>query len=80
MSAPSTSGLSVGLLLRVIVVKYGCLLYFTYNQKCNFLVLHGLRIFLNYLWPLSFSKRVLVLIHSQEGKFSFASEFKLIFI
>ena len=29
MSAPSTSGLSVGLLLRVIDVKYGCLLYFT---------------------------------------------------
>ena len=31
MSAPSTSGLSVELLLRVIDVKYGCftLLYFT---------------------------------------------------
>ena len=32
MSAPSTSGLSVGLLLRVIDVKYGCLLYF---NKCR---------------------------------------------
>ena len=37
MSAPSTSGLSVGLLLRVLDVKYGCLLYllyFTLNTKC----------------------------------------------
>ena len=35
MSAPSTSGLSVGLLLRVIDVKYGCftLLYFKSHQK-----------------------------------------------
>ena len=34
MSAPSTSGLSVGLLLRVIDVKYGCLLllYYTLNH------------------------------------------------
>ena len=33
MSAPSTSGLSVELLLRVIDVKYGCftLVYFKYN-------------------------------------------------
>ena len=33
MSAPSTSGLSVGLLLRVIDVKYGCLLYFYFKRK-----------------------------------------------
>ena len=35
MSAPSTSGLSVELLLRVIDVKYGCftLLYFFYWYK-----------------------------------------------
>ena len=34
MSAPSTSGLSVELLLRVIDVKYGCftLLVFFFNQ------------------------------------------------
>ena len=35
MSAPSTSGLSVGLLLRVIDVKYGCLLYFTLCPEAN---------------------------------------------
>ena len=35
MSAPSTSGLSVGLLLRVIDVKYGCLLYFTLLNKSH---------------------------------------------
>ena len=39
MSAPSTSGLSVGLLLRVIDVEYGCLLYFTYVR----LALHKTR-------------------------------------
>ena len=35
MSAPSTSGLSVELLLRIIDVKYGCftLLYFTFKRK-----------------------------------------------
>ena len=35
MSAPSTSGLLVELLLRVIDVKYGCftLLYFIYSYK-----------------------------------------------
>ena len=37
MSAPSTSGLSVELLLRVIDVKYGCftllLLYFSSNPE-----------------------------------------------
>ena len=35
MSAPSTSGLSVELLLRVIDVKYGCftLLYFTLSYN-----------------------------------------------
>ena len=35
MSAPSTSGLSVELLLRVIDVKYGCftLLYFTVSRS-----------------------------------------------
>ena len=35
MSAPSTSGSSVELLLRVIDVKYGCftLLYFTNYEK-----------------------------------------------
>ena len=35
MSAPSTSGLSVGLLLRVIDVKYGCLLYLLYFNTCE---------------------------------------------
>ena len=33
MSARSTSGLSVGLLLRVIDVKYGCLLLLTYGRR-----------------------------------------------
>ena len=35
MSAPSTSGLSVELLLRVIDVKYGCfaLLYFYFGNN-----------------------------------------------
>ena len=45
MSAPSTSGLSVELLLRVIDVKYGCftLLYFYFSKVFNETVKQGIK-------------------------------------
>ena len=47
MSAPSTSGLSFGLLLRVIDVKYGCLLYFRFLHYYNRYYLFKLTVLLN---------------------------------
>ena len=57
MSGPSTSGLSVGLLLRVIDVKYGCLLYFTLMLNAYTLqIVFG--IFFNLRESIYFSKNI----------------------